>query len=320
MSTTRIQKALRTAKNNPAILFFLVYLIASLFFVPKFANPRNLGNILVQSTDLIIMACGMTFVFMNGGIDFSMTATIALGSVVGASIMILPGNPVLMTILAIAVMVVIGVIIGIINGLSVTILKMPSFIATMATQLIFSGAALFYTQSATIGGLPDQFLKIGEGRVLTIPVPIIICVLVVGACYYLLHQTVFGRYVFAIGTNHATSGISGIPVKKTIFKLFIISGILASISSIIMTSKSGAGMPGMAKDKLMDIVAAVVIGGTSVTGGSGNMLGTVIGAILVIVLNNSLNLLGVEWYFINVLKGMMVLAVALLDVLRKKSH
>ena len=297
------------------MLFFVVYFLFCILFVNKFANPVNLVNMLVQCADLIILACGMTFVFMNGGIDFSVTATLALGSIFGARLMTMGGNPLLMTVLGVTVMLAIGIGIGTLNGLTVTRLRMPSFIATMATQLIFAGLALWYTQSATIGGLPKPFLLIGRGTLFGVQLPVFIMLAVVAMAAFVLHRTVLGRYIFSVGTNHRTSLISGIPVKKTIFSLFLFSGGLAAISGIIMTSRSGAGMPALGKGMLMDIVGAVVIGGTSVTGGKGSILGTAVGAALIIVLNNSLNLLGIEWFVINALKGVMIVLVALLGVL-----
>ncbi len=298
------------------LIFFLVYFLFSMLLVGKFSNPVNLTNILVQSADLIILSCGMTFVFMNGGIDFSVTAILGLESVLGARVMTLVGDPLLSVFSGVAFMLFIGLAIGCINGLTVTMLKMPSFIATMATQLIFSGLALWYTQSATIGGLPRPFSYIGRGRLIGVPMPIVITLAVVLATAFILHRTVLGRYIFAVGTNHRTARISGIPIKRTIFKLFLFSGGLSALSGVIMTSRSGAGMPAMGKTMLMDIVGAVVIGGTSVTGGSGSIFGTAIGAVLIIVLNNSLNLLGVDWFVINALKGAMIVLVALLGVLR----
>ncbi len=316
MNKSGIQSYLFSSVERMSVAFFIVYFIFSLFFIEGFSNLVNLRNILIQCTYLILLACGMTFVFINGGIDFSVTATVGLGSILGARVLTLNGNPMTMTFLGVLVMIAIGIVIGSINGLIVTRLKIPSFIATMATQLIFSGFALWYTESATIGGLPEPFLFIGRGVFLGIPMPIIIMTVLVIVFAYILNHTVLGRFIFAVGTNHRTSQISGIPVKKTIFKLFVISGLLASISSIIMTSRSGVGMPAMGKNMLMDIVAAVVIGGTAVTGGEGSILGTVTGAVLIIVLNNSLNLLGVEWYIINALKGTMIVLVALLGVFR----
>ena len=316
MSKAKMQASAFLTVERMAFMFFVAYSLASLVFVPNFSNPTNLRNILVQSADLIILSCGMTFVVMNGGIDFSLTATLGLGSIIGASVMAREGNPMLLSVLGVIVMLGIGLGIGCVNGLTVTLLKMPSFIATMATQLIFSGLALWFTESATIGGLPEPFLFIGSGTLAGIPMPIIIMFAVVLVSWYLLHRTVLGRRIFAVGTNHRTSAISGIPVKRTIFLLFVFSGVLAAVSGIVMTSRSAAGMPAMGKTMLMDVVGAVVIGGTSVTGGMGNMLGTVVGAVLIIVLNNSLNLLGVEWFVINSLKGVMIISVALLGIPR----
>ena len=308
------------ARNRPAIVFFVVYIVLALFFVPKFANPENLINILVQSSELIILACGMTFVFLNGGIDFSMVAVLGLSSVLGA--MILTSSlPLYVSIpLAIICMIGVGVVIGFINGVAVTVLKMPSFIASMSTQLVFSGIALTITQSDTIGNVPNAFNEIAQGSFLGIQIPNYITIVVVLVAAYVLHRTVFGRYIFSVGTNHKTSYISGIPVKQTIRKLFVISGLLAAIAAIIMTAKLGAGIPSLGKDMLMDIVAAVVIGGTSVAGGAGNIFGSVAGAILVVILNNSLNLLGADWYIINVCKGAMILFVAMFDVLRRRAR
>jgi ribose/xylose/arabinose/galactoside ABC-type transport system permease subunit len=300
-----------------AMLFCALYFIGSVVFVPGFANLVNLGNILVQCTVLIILACGMTFVVMNGSIDFSVTAVLALSSIVGAEVMTMDGDPMVLTILGAASMLAVGMGIGALNGLVITRLRMPSFIATIATQFIFAGLALWWTQSATIGGLPTPFLMIGTGTVFGVAAPILICAIIVAGAAFVLHRTVLGRYVFAVGTNHRTSRISGIPVNRTICWLFVISGALAAVSAIIMTARSDAGMPALGKNMLMDVIAAVVVGGTSVTGGVGSILGTAAGAVLIVTLNNSLNLLGVEWYVINGLKGAMIIAVALLGALKR---
>jgi ribose transport system permease protein len=262
----------------------------------------------------------MTFIFINGSIDFSVTAILGLSSIFGATILKLKYDPAILIPAAILAMLATGVAIGLLNGLSVAKLKMPSFIATMATQLVFSGLALTITRSKSIGGIPKAFNRISQGSIFYIPSPIYTMVVVLCVCAYLLNQTVFGRRIIAVGTNQNTSRISGIPVEKTIIRVFVISGFLAALASIVMTARLGAGLPALGKDMLMDIVAAVVIGGTAVTGGKGDMIGTAIGAIFVITLNNSLNLLEMEWFFINVCKGVLVLVVALYIALRVKSE
>lgn len=310
----------QTLKSQMSVLFFFfAYSIAAIIFIPKFGNPENLSNILVQSTDLIILSCGLTFIFLNGGIDFSMTAVMSLSSVIGAKVMtsidgVLPG-----IILGILSMLVVAMVVGTINGLSVAWLKMPSFIATMGTQLVFSGIALTMTQSNTIGGLHREFNNIAQDKFLNTPIPIYITILVVGFSIYLLNYTLYGKQIMAIGTNHRTSIISGLPVKKRIFSLFIISALCATIASIIMTARLGAGIPSLGKDMLLDVVAAIIIGGTSNAGGNGTILGSVFGAIMVVMLNNSLNLLGVDWFYITACKGAVILAISLISILQFRS-
>lgn len=314
----------RYLQEKPINLVFLPFVVLSLIFIPGFGRWQNLVNILVQSADLSIIACGMTFVIMNGGIDFSVVAVINLGSIVGASVMTRDGGMLGSSpygwAVAILVMLIVGLLIGAVNGIAVVKLKMPSFIATMGTQLVFSGLALVYTQSVTIGDLPDSFTGIAEGSIAYVPIPILMTIAVVAFSYYLLHHTVFGRHVFAIGTSHKVSYISGIHVKRTVFTLFLLSGFLAALGGTIMTSRVGAGMPALAREMLLDIVAAVIIGGTSIAGGRGSMIGTLIGAVFIIVLNNSLKLLGIQWYIINVFKGVLVLVVAFLDFVGRRGH
>lgn len=305
--------------RQTAVIFFLAYLIGASLFVPRFANLENLINIVVQSSDLIILACGLTFVFLNGGIDFSVTAVIALDSVIGAKIMTGSLEPAVSIPLGILAMLGVALVIGAFNGFAVTRLKMPSFIATMASQLVFSGIALTMTQSKTIGGVPVAFNEIAQGRLLGVNTPVWITAAIVALLCYLLNSTVYGRQVVAVGTNHKTSIISGLPVKPIIFSLFIISSLCAAASCVIMTGRLGAGVPSLGKDMLMDVVAAVVIGGTSIAGGKGNIVGSMIGAVLVVMLNNSLNLLGIDWYYIMVCKGAVILVVTLFQVLRERA-
>ncbi len=310
-----------TYRERPIVLILGVYAVFSLALVPQFASPKNLLDILVQSSDLIVLSIGMSFVILNGGIDFSVTAVTALASVVGASIMNLDTGYLAHSPLgfpaAIAAMLVIGLAVSAINGVSVVLLKMPSFIATMATSLVFAGAAVYYTRSATITNLPAAFTFIGDGRVLGVPFPIIAAVVLVLAAHYALSSTVFGRNVYAVGSNPKASFISGLPVKRTIFTLFLLSGLFAALGGIIMSARLGAGTPSLGQERLMDIVAAVIIGGTSIFGGSGTVLGTVAGGLFITILNNSLNLVGIPWYMVIIVKGAVIFFIALFDAVRR---
>jgi ribose transport system permease protein len=308
----------RWIKHTPAFLFLVLFLFLSFFFVPRFSRPANIFNIVVQASDLIILACGMTYVFINGSIDFSITAVLPLASILGAAVMKAGGGPEFIP-LAIAVMLLTGIVLGSVNGLAVTVFRMPSFIATMAVQLIFAGLALTITESKSIGGLPPAFSWIARGSLFFIPVPILITLIVVFVSWFVLFKTVYGRRLVAVGINQRTAFVSGVHVKKTVFSLFVYSGFLSAIASVIMSSRLGAGVPALGKDMLMDVVGAVVVGGTSVSGGKGNLTGTVIAALFIVTLNNSLNLLKLDWYLINVCKGLFILLVALYGTLSEKT-
>ena len=311
----------RIYRDRPILIVLVLYTVLSIIIVPDFATFVNIRDIFVQSSDLIILSCGLTFVLLNGGIDFSITAVTSLASVVGASIMNLDTGFAAHLpygfLIAIVVMLLIGLGISVINGFSVVVLKMPSFIATMATFLMFSGLAVFYTKSATITNLPTSFTFIGDGTLAWLPVPALIAAVVVFGTHYLLSRTGFGRSVYAIGSNPRASFISGLPVKRVIFQLFVMCGFLAAVGGIVMSARVGAGTPALGQETLMDIVAAVIIGGTSIFGGSGSILGTVAGGLFITILNNSLNLVGIPWFVVIIVKGVVILFIALFDAIRK---
>jgi ribose/xylose/arabinose/galactoside ABC-type transport system permease subunit len=313
----------KKAYDYPIILFLVAIFIYSAFVIPYFFSVENLVNILGQSSDITIAAIGIMFVILNGGIDFSITAVMGFGSVLGTLIMnksfgFMKDSPYAFLV-AIIVMISVGLIIGVINGFSVVVLKMPSFIATMATSMVFSGLALYIANSKPINDLPKSFLFIANGKVFgAIPFQIILMVIVVIFMQILLSKTVFGRNVYAIGTNQKTATISGIPVGKTIFKLFLISGVLSAVGGIVSTSTLGAGMPALNSDRMLDFVTAAILGGTSVYGGTGTVLGTFGGAIFMVTLNNALSMMGLQWFTIMTIKGSFLLLIALFDVIKMR--
>lgn len=310
-------------QEKPIYLLLVLLVVLSIAFVPQFGSQRNLIVTLIQASDLIIMSCGLTFVILNGGIDFSIVAIMSLVSVVGASIMTRDngymGDSPFGFFVAIIVMLFIGMLIGALNGLSVVKLRMPSFMASMAVNLIFGGFALFYTTSDSITNLPKEFMFIADGSILHIPFPIILTAIVVISTHYLLSRTVFGKSIFAVGTNQKTSFISGLKVKEIIFKLFVINGFIAALAGVLVTARIGAGKPNLGNNIFIDVVTAVIIGGTSIFGGAGSILGAVAGALFISVLNVSLSLLGVQWYVILIVKGLILMIVALVDAFRRSN-
>lgn len=304
------------------LVILIAIAILSLAFVPNFATPLNLSNLTLQSIDLAIIAVGMTFVMLNGGVDFSVTSVLALSSVLGAWTMAL--SPLAGTPLAIPagilVMIGVGIMTGAVNGFSVVVLKMPSFIATLATKMILSGIAIWFTshvaQRASIYGLPDEFFVLGGSNGL-IWVPFLITIVVIGFAHWLLTQTMFGRQAYAVGTNPKAAFISGLPVKKTVFTLMLLSGLFAGIQGVIATARNQVGLPSLGDRIFIDIAAAIILGGTSIFGGSGGIKQTVYGVLFITLLNNVVTLLGAEWYVISLIKGVLILVAAGTDFLTK---
>ena len=244
MTASLKDRILSLCREMPILPLLIVSFMLAVCFVPHFLTAYNLKNYLLQSADLLIISCGLTFVVLNGGIDFSVTSVLALGSVVGAYIMALSplaAQPALSIPLAILVMMTIGALVGLVNGFSVVKLKMPSFVATLATQLIVLGLAVQFASSvsetSSISGLPEAFFVLGgEGPYFFVPVLIAFFTWLFSN--WLLNRTLFGKRVFAVGVNPMASFISGIPVKKTIVWLMVICGLLAGIASVIATARN----------------------------------------------------------------------------------
>ncbi len=315
---------LRSFALSESILLLLVLMfVAAALFAPGFLSLFNIKNLLLQSVDIMVISVGMTFVILNGGIDFSCVAVLALGSVFGAWTM--AQSPLAHTPLAIPVgilvMVAVGLVVGVVNGLSVVVLKMPSFIATLATMMVGSGAAVWFAslvaEKASIIGLPEPFFILGgdQGYIL---LPVAIAVALILVAHWLLSTTLFGRWVYAVGTNPRAAFVSGMPVKRTVFLLMVVSGLFAGIQSVLATARNQAGIPSMGDRVFIDIVASIIIGGTSIFGGSGSVIKTVYGVLFITLLNNVVNLLGIEWYVISLIKGILVLTAAFIDVFSKR--
>ncbi|MEI6387488.1 MAG: ABC transporter permease [Spirochaetota bacterium] len=315
-----LRRFIAMAEAKPILSFLIALAAVSSLLVPNFFSAYNLSNILIQSSVLAVVACGVTFVVLNGGIDFSSTAVIALSSVVGSSIMtenggFLGGSPWAIP-AALLTMLAIGILVGAINGFSVVVLRMPSFIVTLATMTICSGLAVWYTNAETIMGIPEPFLALSTGFIGPVPVPLIIVTVVVGLCQLVLSNTIFGRQTILVGSNPKTAHISGIPVKVTVFTLFVVSGVLSGFAGALMTARMESGASGHASQMFIDIIASIVIGGTSIFGGKGSAVGTYVGVLFITIISNILNLMNVSWYYISIFKGALILLASMADILK----
>lgn len=291
----------------------LIILMAVITIInSNFLTANNLLNLLLQVTSNALIAFGMTFVILTGGIDLSVGSILALSSALTAGLL---GSGMLVT-LAILISLILGCILGMMNGLLISYGKLAPFIVTLATMTIFRGATLVYTNGNPITkGLSDTFLFqfLGQGYIVGIPFPVIIMFIVFIVLYVLLHKTAFGKSVYAIGGNEKAAYISGVKLNKVKIIIYSISGIMASISGLIITSRLSSAQPTAGASYEMDAIAAVVLGGTSLSGGKGRILGTLIGALIIGVLNNGLNIIGVSAFWQQVVKGVVILIAVLID-------
>jgi ribose/xylose/arabinose/galactoside ABC-type transport system permease subunit len=300
------------------LVLCVVYVLALAPFTPGFATVGNAQTIIAYALPILVVSVGMTVALIIGGIDLSVTSIIALASVVGAKVMSadegwLAGNALAVS-LAVLAMLLVGGILGAINGVAVTLCRIPAFMATLTTMMLVSGIAIWSTQSQKISGLPKAFTMLGQN----LWIAGAISAVATWFAHFVLTKTIYGRWLYAIGHNARTALVSGVPVDRMVFATYVATGCFAGISAILFTAALETGNPDMARDNLLDVIGAVVIGGASLYGGKGRVLGTVFGVLFLALVDNSLNLVGLNFYTITMVKGGLILSAALLDVLRTK--
>jgi ribose/xylose/arabinose/galactoside ABC-type transport system permease subunit len=279
-------------------------------FTPGFVSTENVLNVLSSMLPLLIVAAGQTVVVITGGIDLSATSTIAMASTLGALAMTSWQSAAA----GVAVMLGVGLAIGLLNGAAISALRMPPFIVTLTTMMFFSGFAIWTTKSGNVPGLPESFTANGT----SIVVVAILALVVVAAGQMLLTKTRAGQWLYAVGRNSKAALASGVPVSRTIVMAYVISGVLAATAGGLYTARLETGSPVLGQRILLDVIAAVVIGGTSLFGGRGHILWTVWGVLFITLVDNSLNLLGVSNFTVLISKGVVILMAALLDTMRTR--
>ncbi|MMZ57941.1 Ribose transport system permease protein RbsC [compost metagenome] len=310
------QKQKRVKLQGLGSLIGLVLIIIVLsIFADNFLTVNNLLNVFRQVSINALIAFGMTFVILTGGIDLSVGSILALSSALTAGMM--AGG--MDTWLAVLIGLGAGTLMGAVNGLIIAKGRLAPFIVTLATMTIFRGLTLVYTDGKPITGLNKDFAILGKGYFLQIPMPIIWMIITFAVVYIILKHTTFGRRVYAVGSNEEATWLSGISTSKVKVMVYAISGLLASISGIILTSRLNSAQPTAGASYELDAIAAVVLGGTSLTGGKGWIVGTLIGAVIIGVLNNGLNLLNVSSFYQQVVKGAVILIAVLLDRSKKRA-
>jgi ribose transport system permease protein len=289
------------------VLLFLV--VAMALATPHFLTTTNLINVLRQVSINAVIACGMTLIIITAGIDLSVGSLVAMASCLAMLAIGATDSDLLGILVGIAV----GAAGGAFNGAFIAWARVPPFIMTLATLTIFSGIALISTGGAPIIRFAGEFRWIGQGLVYGIPVPVIIMALVAGAMHVLLSRTAFGAAVYAVGGNEEAARLTGLAVKKVKFLVYVIGGALTGLAAMVLMGRLSSAQPNMGQGFELDAIAAVVLGGTSLMGGRGTIWGTLIGALVIGVLNNGFNLLSIDPYFQLVAKGAIILLAVLID-------
>ena len=302
--------------NNGALVGLLVLVLALFIATPRFLTVPNLINVGVQAAVVAILAFGMTFVIVTAGIDLSVGSVAALGAMVSAITFSQVGLPGWLTLLA---GLLIGLAAGAVSGLGIAYGKLPAFIGTLAMMSIARGITLVLSDGTPVKTSPA--VNALGGDVAFVPVPILMMALAGVLCWFVLNRTVLGRSMYAIGGNTEAARLSGLPVRKVLVTVYALSGLFAGLAGMVLAGRLSSAQPQAGVSYELDAIAACVIGGASLAGGSGRASGTLIGAILLAVIRNGLNILNVSSFWQQVVIGLVIALAVGFDVLReKKTH
>jgi ribose transport system permease protein len=297
---------------------FLILLAIALAFAlntPRFLTPSNLLNVALQTSIIAIVAIGMTFVMLTAGIDLSVGSVMALCGALAAGLAVGQG---LGTFGGIAVALLAGAAVGVVNGLLVVQGRMPPFVATLAMMAVARGLTLVYTQGRPIAGIDETFRYLGSNDLLGFPVPVAILAAVLVVAWLVLRYTRFGNYVYATGGNEEVSRLAGIRTHWVKLSAYAISGLTAAVGGVLLVARLWSAQPNAAVGLELDAIAAPVLGGVSLFGGVGSVAGTVVGAFILGILSNGLNLMGVPSFYQQVIKGAVLILAVMLDIFTKR--
>ena len=292
-----------------SVLILLVICVFATILSPSFLSVTNLFNVFKQITVAGIVGCGMTFVILTGGIDLSVGSILGLSGVLASGVLASTGN----TAAAVAVSLVVGVACGAVNGFFVSVCGIPPFISTLGMMTLLRGVILVYTKGSPIPIKSDASKFFGKGSIAGIPVPVIILIIVFLLAHYILTQTSYGRSVYAVGGNREAARLSGIRVKTSEFLVYTLNGLMCGMAGLILTARLGSAQSTSGTGIEMDAIAAVILGGTSLSGGVGFVLPTVVGAMIMGIIDNILTLMNVNPHATNIVKGAVILIAVLVD-------
>ncbi len=299
------------AAAGALIVVFVFLSIAS----PVFLSTDNLFNIGAQTAVVAVIAIGMTLVIITAGIDLSVGSVAALSGVMGAMMMVDLGLPWPLAVLG---GTLVGAVAGLVNGLLVSVAGLAPFIATLGMLTVARGLVYIVTNAQAVFGAPDSFRLLGQGVIGPIPIPILVILLVAVAGYIVLSRTRLGRYAYAMGSNLEAARLSGIPIRRYLTSVYVISGALAGFGGMIAASRVNSGQPNFGIGLELDVIAAAVIGGASLFGGQGTVLGTLIGAFLIALIRNGAVLLDISTFYQQVIIGVVIWLAVLWDQYRRR--
>jgi ribose transport system permease protein len=307
---------LSTARQFGTLIGLVVLCLVLWALTPHFLTVPNLLNVAQQTSINAIVAVGMTYVILSGGIDLSVGSIVALSGV-ALGLTLQDGHS---TVTAVLVGMVVGVACGLLNGSLVSWGGLPPFIVTLGMMSIARGAALLVTEGRPVSGFDPGFRSLATGQAGFIPAPVLATVAVYAAAHIVLARTTFGRYVYAIGGNEEATRLSGVPVRLHKTMIYAVSGLMSAIAAVILTARLNSAQPIAGMMYELDAIAATVIGGTSLMGGAGTLLGTLVGALIMGVLRNGLNLLGVSSFLQQIVIGGVIVGAVLVDTLLKRQR
>ncbi len=310
-----LSELLRKQTFSMFIILLLIWVILS-FLSPYFFTVNNLFEITLQSAVFAIIAAGETFVIFSGGIDLSVGSVFAFSSIVGGLAFQFTGN----TLLAIIVSILAGTFAGLVNGACITKLKVPPFVATLGMMGIARGFALILCKGIPIYGLTKGYMWIGQGKIFgIIPVPTIIVAIIFLLAFWVLKYTKFGRFTYSIGSNAEATRLSGININHVTLGIYMVCGMLTAIAGVIESARLGTIQPAGGAGYELLAIGAVVIGGTSLFGGEGDIIATLIGALIVTTIRNGLNILGVYAFWQYVVNGLIIIIAVAIDQIRRRN-
>ena len=304
-------------RGNKAFLIVVGLCIILSIASPVFLRTSNLLNIVPQVCVSTLLSNGFTVVLSSGHMDLSVGTLLGLCGMVLAKMIKEAGIPLP---IAIILTLLLGTACGALNAATITIFRVVPFVATLATQSIFKGANYLISNLVPVAGLPDELVFIGQGYLLGIPVPIYIMLLVIILVWIMMNRTKFGRYVLAMGGNAEAARVSGINVDKMRYGVYMVGGFCTGIAAVVMTARTASAQVSAGQNMEMDAIAAVVIGGTAMSGGNANVWGTMFGCLIVGIVNNGLNLLGVDSNWQVIAKGVLILFAVIIDTLSARAQ